>query len=130
MAVTQLEDVNENADNSDDEMDESAGKALTKELMLSVQRGFPIKEGKLVAIYDLRVLRPSDNTGAENYFPKGLVEKSITWHLGSFLREDENEVMKVLIRVHRSLKRRRTRGTYDIFKAPKHSHSISLTSQS
>ena len=124
-AITQLEDVYEDADNSDDEMDESAGKALTKQLMLSVQRRFPMDEGKLVAIYDLRVLRPSDDSGAENYFPKSLVDKSIKWHLESFFRfyaayGDKIEVGKILIRVHRSLcKAAHQRDIYDIFKVQK-----------
>ena len=42
-AVTQLEDVYEDAYNSEEEITESAGKALTKELMLSVQDRFPNK---------------------------------------------------------------------------------------
>ena len=75
-AVTQLEDVYEDANNSDDEITESAGKALTKEIMLSVQRRFPMNEGKLLAIYDLRVLRPYDDTETENYFPRKSVEKT------------------------------------------------------
>ena len=124
-AVTQLEDVYEDAYNSDDEITESAGKALTKELMLIVQRRFPMNEGKLLAIYDLRVLRPYDDTETENYFPRKLVEESIEWHLSSFFRfyaayGDETEIRKILIRIHRSLcKAAQQREIYNIFTVQK-----------
>ena len=124
-AVTQLGDVYEDAFNSDDEITESAGKALTKELMLSVQRRFPMNEGKLLAIYDLRVLRPYDDTETGNYFPRKLVEKSIEWHLSSFFRfyaayGDETEIRNILIRIHRSLcKAAHQRDIYDIFTVQK-----------
>ena len=39
--------------------------------------GSRINEGKLLAIYDLKVLRPYDDTETENHFPRKLVEKSI-----------------------------------------------------
>ena len=98
-AVGLLEDVEEES--------EDVGEVLTKEHKLSMAMRFPPEEGKLYAIYDLRILKNYD--GSEQLrFSKELVEKSLEHHLTVFYRFYVEygtfpTVHRILLRIHRQL---------------------------
>ena len=103
-----------------EEESEDAGKALTKELKLSMARCFPPEEGKFYAIYDICVLKNYD--GSEQLrFPKELVEKSLEHHLTAFYLFYEDygtfpTVHRILLRIHRQLFHSAyLRDLYDLF---------------
>ena len=107
-----LEDVEEES--------EDVGEVLTKEHKLSMARRFPPEEGKLYAIYDLRILKNYD--GSEQLrFSKELVEKSLEHHLTVFYRFYVEygtfpTVHRILLRIHRQLFHSAyLRDLYDLF---------------